>query len=200
MMYLLKLYFSYYIYLYNSILIICLKLKKQRPLRRPRRQDPTLQDLAHRLHPSQHQCLTVKPALDTPGTTCTGPAHSTPGQVSVLNVTPSRGLPYGALARMIVMDASERPLKTSDMAIPTVSSSPTINQEPSAVTPQNQHSGRLQHISYAEAVRKYPVLDSGVKSGSPAAVPQEVNVGQAASMPPGVESFEINMPLLKRWS
>ncbi|KAG8245759.1 hypothetical protein J6590_099845 [Homalodisca vitripennis] len=79
------------------------------------------------------------------------PAYSTPGQVSVLNVTPSRGLPYGALARMIVRVASERPLKTSDMAITTVTSSPTINQEPPAVTPQNQHSGRLQHISYAEA-------------------------------------------------
>ncbi|KAG8269974.1 hypothetical protein J6590_095417, partial [Homalodisca vitripennis] len=74
-----------------------------------------------------------------------GPAYSTPGQVSVLTVTPSGGLPSGALARMIVMVASERPLKTSDMAIPTT-----------AVTPQNQHSGRLQHISYAEAVRKYP--------------------------------------------
>ncbi|KAG8328564.1 hypothetical protein J6590_107406 [Homalodisca vitripennis] len=50
-----------------------------------------------------------------------------------------------------------------------VTSSPTINQEPSAVTPQNQHSGRLQHISYAEAVRKYPVLDCADKSGSAAA-------------------------------
>ncbi|KAG8241467.1 hypothetical protein J6590_086567, partial [Homalodisca vitripennis] len=133
----------------------------------------------------------IPPALDTPCTPCKGPAFSTPGQVSVLTFTPSGGgLPSGALARMIVRVASERPLKTSvDMAIPTVTSSPTINQEPAAVTPQNQYSGRLQHVSYAEAVRNYPVLDSGVKSGSPAAVPQGVNVGQAASVPHGVESL-----------
>ncbi|KAG8304986.1 hypothetical protein J6590_080852 [Homalodisca vitripennis] len=91
------------------------------------------------------------------------------------------------LARMIVRVASERPLKTAgapDLAIPTVSSSPTISQVPAAVNPQHQHSGRLQHISYAEALRKYPVLDSGDKSGSAAAVPQGVNGAQAASMSP----------------
>ncbi|KAG8275029.1 hypothetical protein J6590_094877 [Homalodisca vitripennis] len=67
------------------------------------------------------------------------------------------------LARMIVRVASERPLKTAgapDLAIPT-------------------------HISYAEALRKYPVLDSGDKSGSAAAVPRGVNGAQAASMSPG---------------
>ncbi|KAG8279484.1 hypothetical protein J6590_104370 [Homalodisca vitripennis] len=92
------------------------------------------------------------------------------------------------LARMIVRVASERPLKTAGapgLAIPTVSSSPTISQVPAAVNPQHQHSGRLQHISYAEALRKYPVLDSGDKSGSAAAVPRGVNGAQAASMSPG---------------
>ncbi|KAG8251963.1 hypothetical protein J6590_069137 [Homalodisca vitripennis] len=83
------------------------------------------------------------------------------------------------LAMMIVRVASERPLKTTgapDLAIPTVSSSPTISQVPAAVNPQHQHSGRL----------KYPVLDSGDKSGSAAAVPQGVNGAQAASMSPRV--------------
>ncbi|KAG8271151.1 hypothetical protein J6590_069037 [Homalodisca vitripennis] len=47
---------------------------------------------------------------------------------------------------------------------------PPLAQVPAAVNPQHQHSGRLQHISYAEALRKYPVLDSGDKSGSAAAV------------------------------
>ncbi|KAG8329479.1 hypothetical protein J6590_084912 [Homalodisca vitripennis] len=92
------------------------------------------------------------------------------------------------LARMIVRVASERPLKTAvapGLAIPTVSSSPTISQVPAAVNPQHQHSGRLQHISYAEALRKYPVLDSGDKSRSAAAVPRGVNGAQAASMSPG---------------
>ncbi|KAG8304923.1 hypothetical protein J6590_082387 [Homalodisca vitripennis] len=50
--------------------------------------------------------------------------------------------------------------------------------------PDHQHSGRLQHISYAKALRKYPVLHSGDKSGSAAAVPQGVNGAQAASMSP----------------
>ncbi|KAG8241560.1 hypothetical protein J6590_084490 [Homalodisca vitripennis] len=66
------------------------------------------------------------------------------------------------LARMIWRVASLKPLKTAntpDLAILTVTSSPTITQEPAAVTPQHQYSGRLQHISYAEAVKKYPVLD-----------------------------------------
>ncbi|KAG8262997.1 hypothetical protein J6590_042799 [Homalodisca vitripennis] len=70
------------------------------------------------------------------------------------------------LARMIVRVASERPLKTAGapgLAIPTVSSSPTISQVPAAVNPQHQHSGRLQHISYAEALRKYPVLDTELR-------------------------------------
>ncbi|KAG8280471.1 hypothetical protein J6590_081525 [Homalodisca vitripennis] len=31
----------------------------------------------------------IPPALDTPCTPCTGPAYSTPGQVSVLTVIPS---------------------------------------------------------------------------------------------------------------
>ncbi|KAG8335441.1 hypothetical protein J6590_068297 [Homalodisca vitripennis] len=91
------------------------------------------------------------------------------------------------LARMIVRVASERPLRNAgatDLAIPTVSSSPTISQVPAAVNPQHQHSGRLQHISYAEALRKYPVLDSGDKFGSAAAVPRGVNGAQAASMSP----------------
>ncbi|KAG8316658.1 hypothetical protein J6590_044444 [Homalodisca vitripennis] len=57
------------------------------------------------------------------------------------------------------------------------------------VNPQHQHSGRLQHISYAEALRKYAVLDSGDKSGSAAAVPQGVSIGQAGSMSPGAESL-----------
>ncbi|KAG8289774.1 hypothetical protein J6590_097594 [Homalodisca vitripennis] len=92
------------------------------------------------------------------------------------------------LARMIVRIASERPLKTAGapgLAITTVSSSPTISQVPAAVNPQHQHSGRLQHISYAEALRKYPVLDSDDKSGSAAAVPRGVSGAQAASMSPG---------------
>ncbi|KAG8270857.1 hypothetical protein J6590_075988, partial [Homalodisca vitripennis] len=66
-----------------------------RPLRRPRRQDPTLQDLAHRLHPST-SVPDTPPALDTPCTPCTGPVYSTPDQVSVLTVTPSGGLPSGS--------------------------------------------------------------------------------------------------------
>ncbi|KAG8242979.1 hypothetical protein J6590_054866 [Homalodisca vitripennis] len=77
------------------------------------------------------------------------------------------------LARMIVRVASERPLKTAstpDLVIPTATSSPTTSQEPAAVTPQHQHFRR--HISYDEAVRKCPVLDSGDKSRSAAAVPQ----------------------------
>ncbi|KAG8284604.1 hypothetical protein J6590_099364 [Homalodisca vitripennis] len=56
---------------------------------------------------------------------------------------------------------------------------------PAAVNPQHQHSGRLQHISYAEALKKYPVLDSDDKSGSAAAVPRGVSGAQAASMSPG---------------
>ncbi|XP_046684644.1 formin-like protein 5 [Homalodisca vitripennis] len=62
---------------------------------------------------------------------------------------------------------------------------PPFARLPAAVNPQHQHSGRLQHISYAEALRKYPVLDSGDKSGSAAAVPRGVNGAQAASMSPG---------------
>ncbi|KAG8328924.1 hypothetical protein J6590_098849 [Homalodisca vitripennis] len=58
------------------------------------------------------------------------------------------------LARMIRRVASESPLKTTstpDLAMITVTSSPSISQEPDAVTRQHQYSGRLQHISYAEA-------------------------------------------------
>ncbi|KAG8284880.1 hypothetical protein J6590_092901, partial [Homalodisca vitripennis] len=71
------------------------------------------------------------------------------------------------LTGMIVRVASDSPLKTagtSDMAIPTVTSSPTISQETAAVTPQHQCSRRLQPISYAGGVRKYPVLDCADKS------------------------------------
>ncbi|KAG8271152.1 hypothetical protein J6590_069038 [Homalodisca vitripennis] len=42
------------------------------------------------------------PALDTPCTPCTGPVYSTPGQVSVLTVTPSGGLPSGSPDDLIV--------------------------------------------------------------------------------------------------
>ncbi|KAG8314794.1 hypothetical protein J6590_084669 [Homalodisca vitripennis] len=75
------------------------------------------------------------------------------------------------------------------LAVPTITSSTTISQEPAAVTPQNQHFGKLQHISYAKAVRKCPVLDSGDKSGSAAAVPEGVTDGQAAPVSPGVENI-----------
>ncbi|KAG8304245.1 hypothetical protein J6590_098704 [Homalodisca vitripennis] len=69
----------------------------------------------------------------------------------------------------VALDSSLKTAGTSDVAIPTVTSSPTISQETAAVTPQYQCSRRLQPISYAGAVRKYPVLDCADKSGSAAA-------------------------------
>ncbi|KAG8280255.1 hypothetical protein J6590_085633 [Homalodisca vitripennis] len=166
------------------------------------------------------------PALDTPCTPCTGPAYSTPGQVSVLTVTPSGGLPSGppktpddlvdeifilrkrqntskrvsriaephnrirySFAPVHRGDLHGQQLASRQPDRPRFRDSGLRDTVRAPARPTGGFRASRGRLCNAEAVRIYPVLNSGDKSGSAAAVAQGVNLGQTASMSPGVESL-----------